>query len=238
MSLFLHPQNQSLLWETIHSIPIFPTFVQRIVSKERWFKEQIEMIYQNTNAHSVSKESLSALNRTAIQYMVESMKREMASTPSTNKELSREWISGQKKNQLNAVFQERQKAYEAPVTTSPPAVSFSETNSDGPITNMEELIKQHMAERDLLAAPPPTTSTQNPLSIKISNEPPQQPIPIISVDSLQSQKKVRFAEDGFSAILQAIGELNGKIDAIFKELEDLKSYFPKKESIAELEERG
>jgi hypothetical protein len=256
MSLFLHPQNQELLWSTIHKVAIFPTFVNTISSKEQWFQHMIKEITEKTGVLQANKEQLPSANRLAIQYMVGFIQAHLEKmntpTPLTsnplmpssaaitpNKELSREWISGQKQESLNAVFKERQNIYENVLksNTAPKSVSFSESAIDEPIQNMDELVKRHMAERDLLAPPPPTPSlngspeekrpTTVHESIRITNEPP---IHDLQVSPLQESLKrpISFIETTPSTIsleivLSAIQNLSEKMDVIFKEIETLKS---------------
>jgi hypothetical protein len=233
MSFFLHPTNQELLWKTIHKLPLFPTFSATFseTTIPLWFKEQIRILYERQNLISITKEQLPQVNRFSIQYMNEKMKEYVNTTtppplapPSTvlplepNKELSREWIAGQKQDSLNAVFQERQKSYETLMKKPEPAtVTFTEAEPDGPIPNMEELIKQHMAERNLLTVEPPT--------ITITEEKPLHNIQITSLEP-SKEKRVRFADSGDSlaTILEALSKLNEKIDGFSKELGALKQH--------------
>jgi hypothetical protein len=244
MSLFLHPQNQELLWQSIHKVSIFPSFAKSISSKEQWFREQMGAIYENNpQISTISKEQLTQVNRMVIQAMVETMKNHLAAIsqkPSvdrsslqgldSNKELSREWLSGQKQDALNSAFLDRQKDYESLLKpTAPTPVSFSETDPDGPIQNMEELMKQHMAERDLLAAPttiaPPSLAKPKENTISISEESVDLQVSPIS-SAIESKKRVRFLEENTAtdAILAAIAALSSKIDGFSKELESVKSH--------------
>jgi hypothetical protein len=249
MSLFLHPQNQELLWSTIHKVAIFPTFVNTISSKEQWFQHMMKEIIEKTGVLQASKEQLPAANRMAIQYMVGFIQAHLekmntghpspnplmpSTVISTNKELSREWISSQKQESLNAVFKERQNTYENILksNTAPKTVSFSDT-VDAPIQNMDELVKRHMAERDLLAPPTPLTagSSEQKIpntiheSIRITNDPP---IYDLQVSPLQESLKtpISFIEKSHSTsletVLSAIQILSEKMDVIFKEIDNLK----------------
>ena len=65
------------------------------------------------------------------------------------KAVTRDYILEQKHEELNKEFSNRQKDYGEMLKRGPQhEINFREIKADEPINNMEELIKQHMAQRD------------------------------------------------------------------------------------------
>ena len=79
--------------------------------------------------------------------------------------LTRDYLAEQKQNQLSQQFNSRQEQYNSMLAKPlPKEVNFSEGKLDEPISNMGDLIKQHMMERDnevrKYAPPPPQQQYQ------------------------------------------------------------------------------
>lgn len=80
MSLFIHCENQTLLWETLHKSPYWQPFKQSIgENAQLWFRNIISLFYDrrwetHPDLHMTVQE-LKQLNREVILYCVQDIKR-------------------------------------------------------------------------------------------------------------------------------------------------------------------
>ena len=78
MSLFVHPDNQSILWESLHQ----RSEIQHIPTHERstWFKYHIQSVYEkiprNRFEHPLTTAQLNELNKYAFETMLQDLVRE------------------------------------------------------------------------------------------------------------------------------------------------------------------
>lgn len=207
MSLYIHPENQTILWNAIMSSPLFPNFNTYPKRKEDWFREAIQMFYKNSKK-VINSQELQIMNRDTIAYMVNKMKiyhrnsntlhlynkppsinmgmidinkqANLGRVGDTGSIATRSIITEQKEEFISRQFNERQKDYQSMLLNEPPKdVDFHTMSMDEPISNMEELIKQHMLERDaelIQYAPPPIIN--NSKNISTSNN-----TPILKIDN-------------------------------------------------------
>jgi hypothetical protein len=187
MSLFIHSENQTLLWNIISNMEITNTvFVQGSPQKSIWFKNIIEEFYIKIYGKQLTISELRELNRQVITYMTNNLREiqkkvtrqpALAEIPKKNvfyepqTEYSRNSAGGNSEV-YNDLFSKRQKDYEAMIVKPvPPKVEFSENLKDEPISNMEELLKaqQQQREYDLQLQVTSTTYTGHP-KVMISKE--------------------------------------------------------------------
>lgn len=171
-NLYIHPENQELLWKNINTIPMFQAMGQGLPNyKEQWFKTIIENFYEK-NPVVDNKQHLQQINKDTLGYMIEVLKSNMSSNQNTRMNipqknmgsagvvpningfqesnyLGKDAEKAHKQNMYNQAFGERQKQYEQMFAKPPaPDVNFSEKLDDRPISNMDELIERHKKERD------------------------------------------------------------------------------------------
>jgi len=186
MALFIHSQNQSLLWNIISNMDITKViFVEGSPQKSIWFKNIIEEFYIKCYGRNLSIDQLRELNRQVIAYMVENLKTiyNSAAKPASvqiQSPIEPQTIysrsSANKAEQYNEQFGQRQREYENMVKKPlPQEVNFSENVKDEPISNMEELIRQQQQMREYeissiqMQGPAPVPS-QGPNNITIFKE--------------------------------------------------------------------
>jgi hypothetical protein len=166
MSLFIKPENQQLLWKTIHKTPLIDDYFRNYPpgSREKWFQDIIRSFHIN-NSSITSSEGLARTNRDVIAYMVLTLRRtsnscsvsSTNSTPSIASHLiqsSPTTLYSRNQDIAKDVFAEkytnRQKEYESMLQKPQiPEVQFSEKMEDGVIENIEELVKQQLRQREL-----------------------------------------------------------------------------------------
>jgi len=231
MALYVHPENQELLWNIMNQTPYLKTMLsyQTIEQKQEWFKSVIQLFYQQNNHRTLDKAELNQLNKDTLSYMLNYAK---AAPPSNNIESSilsqrnqrtvetfqpkistPPIVPDNRAEMFNQQFNVRQKEYETMLDRKPPTEpDFKETVSDGVISNMDELIKKHMAERDEVLkqyAPKPLIplpeNTVEPVK-------PKENVTLEPENPLEA--KVSTLSDKITALLEQIQILQEKVDKI------------------------
>jgi hypothetical protein len=137
---YIHPDNQTLLWNTIQKAP---NFEKLGINKTQWFKSIIQDFYENEGKFIRTQIDLQNINKSTIAYMVHALKQMSTSLPSTSG-------SAERISQYNDEFNHRQKEYEMMnAKPLPPQIDqVNEKIADEAITNMDELIRQQLAQRE------------------------------------------------------------------------------------------
>ena len=77
MSLYVHPENQRVLWNTINKAANFVN----IPDSDQWFKQVIAHFYHHNMHRNLSQTELLKLNKDTIEYMIQQLKAPTASVP-------------------------------------------------------------------------------------------------------------------------------------------------------------
>ena len=243
MALFVHNKNQELLWSVVNKTPIFQQVFANSTRNEPelWFRAHIQNFYQKIQYMNVGSQDLPEYNRELISIMMNNlnefakeqyvptkpvMNNPPMSSP-TYQSSQLPYTVENKQDVYNRQFDERKREYDM-MTTKPdlPKVDFGGNVKDSAISNMDELIKQHMQQRDAELqkyAPPPMENMIQPSSqIKIDKNENIYLVPDVimatenegSADN-KTGKKVSWAEK--------LEEYNNtKLDDCIKEITDLK----------------
>lgn len=195
MSLYIHPENQELLWNIINKNSQIQQYFYSYSpnAKENWFKQIISSFYKENRNTIFSQEQLLDINKNTILYMINDVKRniqykeeqkkqEVLSQQSYQKQsypenfntdyLKPYSVTENKEDKFTEQFQQYQNNYNSMFDKkAPESVDFREKINDPQISNMDELIKKHLRERDeelKRYAPPPifTPSTKNESNIE------------------------------------------------------------------------
>jgi len=177
MSLFILPENQKLIWNTMNKVPQFSQLgTNETDEKEQWFKETIHDIYEQNKTKNISVQELRQLNKETISYMITKLKSSesdlsynmkesltssfLSTTPITDssysfplnddKTATRNYMLEQKQDVLNKEFTNRQHEFESMMKREPVKdIDFREQNNeDFPIENMDELLQKQIRERE------------------------------------------------------------------------------------------
>uniref|UniRef100_A0A6C0D3Z1 Uncharacterized protein n=1 Tax=viral metagenome TaxID=1070528 RepID=A0A6C0D3Z1_9ZZZZ len=183
MALYVHPENQELLWNIMNQNQYLNTMLsyQSIEQKQEWFKNIIQLFYQQNSHKTLDKTQLNQLNKDTLSYMMNyakavpppnniessylSQKNQRTVDTFQNKISTPPIIPDNRADIFNQQFNARQKEYETMLDKKPPAEpDFKEPVNDSAISNMDELIKKHMEERDAelrkYSPPPPLPTIQ------------------------------------------------------------------------------
>lgn len=186
--MFLHIENQSLLWNSLQKSPYIVEFQQKYAAhRENWFRGIIEQFYmqwigQRQPVPNTAKDLLE-MNKQALQFMVQDLKRLLgysssameshknngASIPLMSYDVAAE--KKQREDKWSSEFSQYQAEYNrllaSPVV--PRSVLPSET-TDERITNMDALLAEHTKRREYdlssIAASFPPPLSNGPLTYK------------------------------------------------------------------------
>lgn len=193
MSLFVHRENQQILWNAIHPHPLFVEFASRYPQQtEAWFQTAVGQFYAKLTVSIATTAQLLEINKQAIAWMIQDLRAKVgkpvplsASEPvaagggfhlseslargyepyDVNKEKQR------KEEEKQSLFSNYQSNYNAMFQrNAPKTVDFSEPMHDGKIENIDSLIRQQqvLREQDMVPfAQPAATPTPDEMKHKL-----------------------------------------------------------------------
>ena len=174
MSLFIHKENQEILWKHISQTEVFHrAFAQRPqYESNEWFRNVIHLFYQESLRQQIeSKAALTAFNRNVLGYMIQDLTKRSATKPEhpllNDRMVMNNYQPPKTKEDVfySQEFSQRQNDYnELLKKPEPPKVSFGETVRDEVITNMDELIQQQMRMREQMMVAPAQSASNSSLS--------------------------------------------------------------------------
>lgn len=163
MALYVVKENQDLLWNVINNNSFVQQYFAKVGpnKKHAWFRNIIENFYEQNKYNQLTISDLHNINRSTISYMIENIRvQESQNIPSYNDPNTSRFqengiytppvIPDNRQQQYASQFDQRQKEYQQMIEKKPPAeIDFSEKNDkDTTIPNMDQLMKQHMQERE------------------------------------------------------------------------------------------
>jgi len=81
MSLYIHAENQAILWQILQSVPALQTF--QCSDKSAWFRSIVSKFYEANQFKSFSSVELQQMNRDTIAYMVRELNQASLAAVST-----------------------------------------------------------------------------------------------------------------------------------------------------------
>jgi hypothetical protein len=170
MSLYIHSENQKMLWDSIHTSPLFNVCFNNEDQKIFWFKNIIRIFYEKSPKKIGNKE-LTEMNRNTIIYMFKDIKTLYtslnASNTITNSITSTiiPYTSNYENNQgeriktIESRLVEKQHEMDSFLNRpTPPEIDFRMVEKDEPILNIDELLQKQFQERNLYQEPQPQQS--------------------------------------------------------------------------------
>jgi len=111
MSLYIHPENQTLLWNTLQKNPKFHNLT---INKQEWFSNIIKAFYENIQyLPPLTPQDLLQINRQTITYMMEEINTLLNDRPKFTE--SKKVVSD---------FNMRQQEYEASLKPKFPPIAY------------------------------------------------------------------------------------------------------------------
>jgi hypothetical protein len=265
MALYIHEGNQRILWYTIKNLPMF---ARNIADEEKtlWFKKIIGHMYEKNKHRKLTNIQLQELNKDTISYMIRELQKIQHNRSQIESYSNRSFATNLQSSGLNSFskpnpfiepsashrmesksesyskqFLERQKEYEdMNRKIEPPRPVFQEQVEDGAIENMEELVKQHLKQRELdienikqvnYDVPQKKSITIIDDKIFIPTKPIDLPIEELT-DNLQTKKTVRWNMDNsnnshfgtqeINELKTIINTLTGTIRNMQREINELR----------------
>ena len=173
MTLYISKDNQQLLWNFIHTNKFVHKKLDCLENSEKihWFRNVIGTFYEKNKHVQLDVGNLNKLNKETVEYMIQNLN--SLSIPKPANELTPRYIEKEvKQNQYINDYQQRQQEYNEMIEKKiPEEVNFKENyEKDEALTNMDELIKKQIEERelDLKINKPQEIFQENPI-LKIDN---------------------------------------------------------------------
>ena len=243
MSLYILQENQKLLWDTMNKTPQYQLYGQvNPAERETWFHAIISQIYNSNKMRNLSLTDLQSLNRETVGFMVKELN-QMGFSQNQQIMVTRDHFSEKKQNDLARDYDARQKEYSGMLKLAPvQEIDFRiSTEAEGPIENMEELIKKQIIERNMDVPPASIAPVSlepvslEPVSLEpvslapvslapVSLEPVSlEPVSLepVSLEPGELKKKVTWAKDPTQDPTQDPQKPN--IEEICDELADIKN---------------
>jgi len=158
MAAFIKKDNQELLWNTINKSELFIKHLQlgSLYNPTEWFKNIIQKFYYENKKPNLSYSELKELNRNVLLYMLNELRNIHIQPMSPPKiETFQEKASNlplyneKKQDSYSYQLELRQREYDMMNEKSqPPKPEFVENMKDEAISNMDELIKKHLEDRE------------------------------------------------------------------------------------------
>ena len=160
--MFLHKENQQLLWETLQKTPYLVEFTQKFSGhREEWFRSILEQFFTKWISQNgripINARELLEINKHALQFMVSDLKRVLGYNTSnpipTNDIMSPYNVAEERKRKedtWSTTFNQYQSEYNRMLEK--PALPVRELPSmagDDKIKNMDELLKEQAKMRDM-----------------------------------------------------------------------------------------
>lgn len=182
MSLFVHPENQKILWNIINGNPFIIRYFETKppIEKENWFKKSIEEFYIRIHGQGkeINPQELNNLNKEFLTNMIQSVhiqNPQFTAHNSSNIQNHESMhhsintppvINDSKEEIFNKQFQMRQQEYDNMLKRKiPEEIDFREVSKDEN-KDINELLERERRERQELMKPIPKT---NKLNIQESN---------------------------------------------------------------------
>jgi hypothetical protein len=178
MSLYIHPENQELLWKITNKNPQIASYFSNYPPnvQETWFKQIISSFYEQNRQNVNNSDQLYEINKNTLSYMVQDVKRNierlteqqqpvgLPNMPRPNNPIMRETppsamqsdflkpysVTENKEDKFTGQYNQYQQNYQSMFDKKvPDSIDFREKVVDGPLPgNMEDLVQRHLRERD------------------------------------------------------------------------------------------
>lgn len=243
MNLYIHQENQQMLWDIMNKISMVNHFFKAYPpeQKERWFKSVIQMFYEKYAGKNITYNELQQINQETISYILNSIQekthpaRPIAEpTPSFAYQppaLAQPIPPRQDSKEafLNKQFEVRQKEYTSMFDKPPPEQpNFTEKLEDTAISNMEELIQQQRRLRALdiqQYAPPPPIKIENQMTPEnIQSEIIELPPPKKNVTWSEEEPSTSKFTEELVSLKSMLSDLSNVISVLTRDVSYIKQH--------------
>ena len=198
MALYVHPENQQLLWGIINTNPHLTEIFAKYhpTQKAEWFKSIIETFYKQYEKTELTKNDVHKLNKDTLAYMIQLTHQipPVNGSSANSSPIYEGNMPAAPRPQFVESAQQQLPSWQQPPKQQPQQtptpiqyaplndrrpepVDFRETVADEAISNMDELLQKHIQEREqtLKMMPPPQVARPAASDAIPTKEPVQQP---------------------------------------------------------------
>ena len=168
MSLYVVPANQEMLWNVINKNVYIQQYFEKFSqeTQHQWFQTIIRYFYEKYKSTTITVNDLHIINRDTIAYMMDDVRKRVEAAPPVYSAMDQSPMHAPiqitpeiKQEAYQNDYQTRKLEYEQMTERKPPeGIDFREKTSDSAISNMDELIKEQLQQREIEStqyAPPP-----------------------------------------------------------------------------------
>jgi hypothetical protein len=144
MTLFIRNDNIKIIWDVVLMCPLFNESFTTEQSKKEWFNQRISKVEKQLGKN-ISIGDLRSINRDTIKLIMSDLKEHYLSVSTDIASRPKPIIIG---SDTDTPYMRRQNEYDKMKSVYVPTqIDFRSGEVDQPITNMSELIEQHVNER-------------------------------------------------------------------------------------------
>ena len=144
MTLFIRNDNIKIIWDVLLMCPLFNESFTTVQSKKEWFDQRISNVAKKLG-NNISIGDLRGINRDTIKLIMSDLKERYLAVSTDIESRPKPVIIG---SETDTPYMRRQNEYDKMKSIYVPAqIDFRSGEVDQPITNMSELIEQHVNER-------------------------------------------------------------------------------------------
>ena len=144
MTLFIRNDNIKIIWDVLLMCPLFNESFTTVQSKKEWFDQRISNVAKKLG-NNISIGDLRGINRDTIKLIMSDLKELYLAVSTDIESRPKPMIIG---SETDTPYMRRQNEYDKMKSIYVPAqIDFRSGEVDQPITNMSELIEQHVNER-------------------------------------------------------------------------------------------
>ena len=188
MALYVVKENQELLWNIINNNTFVHQYFTKIGTDKKpgWFRDIISKFYEQSQGQKLTITDLHNINKSTIAYMIDDIRKEESKTIpgyvdtdsfrfQSNGIYTPPMETDNRKEMYASQFDQRQQEYHNMMEKKPPKeIDFREkSNEDAALTNMDELMKQQLLQRerelDIYKPASAALVDEQPASLKIDN---------------------------------------------------------------------
>jgi hypothetical protein len=229
MALYVVQANQEMLWNVINKNAFIQQYFEKFSpeTQHQWFQQIIRYFYEKYKSMNITVNDLHTINRDTIAYMMDDVRKKVEAVPPAYSSFGQPSMHAPiqitpeiKQDAYQNDYQKRKMEYEQMTERKAPEnIDFREKSADTAISNMDELIKEQLQQREIeftQYAPPNIPQSIPTVSSTKETASQDSPKPITEVSTKETNTDTPSSTE--------IDELKALINKLNSDLHDQKSY--------------